>query len=204
MKTKLILLLVLLAIALNPIYGQEKAQDTTYKKYFIGSTAFMLANLLPNPPLFYQLNFGHRITKKDVVFIEFKTWTYRHPLGIPYGDSFESPTLEYPGYIREYGVGFVYQRFLWKGLYAAVHIAPFLQKYVDKNGKKIQNGFQLFNTYRVGYHVKLFKNRFFIEPSIAMTHWPINTNTPESFKKLENSWPNYFLFEPGFHLGFKF
>lgn len=204
MKTKSIVLLIILASIAGFVYGQKTKQDTTYKKYFIGTSGFMIANLLPNPPSFYQLNLGYRITKKDVVSIELKTWTYRHPLGIPYGDDYGTDENEYPGFVREYGIGFVYQRFLWKGLYASASIAPFLQKYVDKNGNKIQNGFQLFNTYRIGYHVKLFKNRFFIEPSIAMTHWPVNTNTPEGFKKLENPWPNYFLFEPGFHLGYKF
>ena len=59
-------------------------------------------------------------------------------------------------------------------------------------------------TYRLGYHVPLFKNRFFIEPSVAVTHWPINTNVPESFAALEHKWPKYFLLEPGLHFGYKF
>ncbi|MEX2591730.1 MAG: hypothetical protein WD426_03075 [Anditalea sp.] len=79
-----------------------------------------------------------------------------------------------------------------------------LQKYVDKDNLKIQNGYQLFMTYRLGYHFELLKNRLFIEPSVAITHWPINTNVPESFAKLESQWPNYFLFEPGLHFGIKF
>ena len=62
----------------------------------------------------------------------------------------------------------------------------------------------LFMTYRLGYHVQLFKNRFFIEPSVAMTHWPVKTNVPESFARLDSKWPSYFLFEPGLHFGVKF
>jgi len=42
-------------------------------------------------------------------------------------------------------------------------------------------------TYRLGCHVQLFKNRFFIEPSVLVTHWPINTTVTESFTKLEKS-----------------
>lgn len=59
-------------------------------------------------------------------------------------------------------------------------------------------------TYRLGYQVALFKNRFFIEPSVAATHCPVNTNVPEAFAKLENKWNNHFLFEPGLHFGVKF
>lgn len=204
MKTKLIFLSVILVIAITSTYGQKSEQDSTFRRHFIGTSGFMLANLGPNPPSFYQINFGYWLTKRDVISIEAKTWTYKHPLGIPYGSSFQSTEYEYPGYIREYGVGIAYQRYLWKDLYTAIHAVPFLQKYVDKEGKKIQNGFQLFMTGRIGYHVRLFKDRFFIEPSLAVTYWPINTNTPAGFKKLEDKWPNYFLFEPGFHLGVKF
>lgn len=204
MKTKLILLSAILIMAVTSTYGQKSKQDSTFRRYFIGTSGFMLANLGPNPPSFYQINVGYWLTKRDVISIEAKTWTYEHPLGIPYGTSFLAPEYKYPGYIREYGIGIAYQRYLWKDLYTAIHAVPFLQKYVDKDGKKIQNGFQLFMTGRIGYHVRLFKDRFFIEPSLAVTYWPINTNTPNGFKKLEDKWPNYFLFEPGFHLGVKF
>lgn len=98
----------------------------------------------------------------------------------------------------------VYQRFWWKGAYTAVHAMNALQRYVDADPMKSQNGYQLFMTYRLGYHIQLFRNRFFLEPSVAMTHWPINTNVPESFARLERRWPNYFLFEPGLHVGVKF
>lgn len=65
----------------------------------------------------------------------------------------------------------------------------------------LANGYQLFMTYRVGYHLPLFGGRLFLEPSVAMTHWPVNTNVPDSFADKEAPWPNYFLFEPGLHIG---
>lgn len=111
---------------------------------------------------------------------------------------------KYPGYIREFGVAFAYQRILWKGAYTAVHTMNALQKYVDDDNAKIQNGYQLFMTYRLGYHFELLNNRFFIEPGIAITNWPINTNVPATFAELESKWPNYFLLEPGLHFGVKF
>ena len=39
---------------------------------------------------------------------------------------------------------------------------------------------------------------------LKIARWPITTIVGESFTKLESKWPNYFLFEPGFHFGYKF
>lgn len=142
----------------------ESEKDPAYKKYFVGSSLFMLGNLATrNKPDFVQLNFGYRITTKDVVSIELITWKYAWPLGIPYGKSFEAQEEKYPGYVREVGVALAYQRFLWKGAYAAAHAFNARQTYFDEDNKKIQNGYQLFMTYRIGYHIQLFKNSFFIE-----------------------------------------
>ncbi len=81
---------------------------------------------------------------------------------------------------------------------------PLLQRYVDENEVRIQDGFQLFLTFRMGYHVSLFRDRFFLEPSVAFTHWPFNTNVPAAFAEKESKWPDYFLFEPGLHFGVRF
>jgi hypothetical protein len=197
-------LLVLCLFSTNLFYGQEASSEPEFRRRFVGSSAFMLANLFPNSNYFYQLNGGYWLSKKDVISLELKTWRYFQPLGIPYGESFGAPEYQYPGSIREYGLGLAYQRFWWKGLYSAVHATPFLQKYLDQDGDKIQNGFQLFAVFRTGYHVRLFKDRFFIEPSVAFTHWPISNNKPDAFAAKEKDWPDYFLFEPGFHVGFKF
>ncbi len=59
-------------------------------------------------------------------------------------------------------------------------------------------------TCRLGYQVKLFKNRFFIEPSIGLTHWPVQKNTPQAFELKESKWPKYFGYEPGLHFGYNF
>jgi hypothetical protein len=188
----------------NGIKAQTAEKDSNYRRHYIGSSMFMLANLFPNSANFYQLNYGYRLTPKDVLSIEAKTWTYPAPLGIPYGSSFGSKEEKYPGSVKSVGVALAYQRFLWRDFYTAAHAASFLQTYRNEKKEKIQNGYQLFCTFRLGYHLKLFKNRFFIEPSIAATYWPINTNMPESFRKMETKWPNYFLFEPGLHFGVKF
>lgn len=187
------------------VNAQYAKQDSTYKKCFVGSTLFMLGNLSPsNKPDFIQLNLGYRISGKDNISLELKTWKYAWSLGIPYGDSFEAPEEQFPGYIREYGFAIAYQHYWWKGFYMAVHVMNAWQSFVDENGNKIDNGFQIFNTYRVGYHVKLFKDRFFIEPSIAVTHRPYHTEMPDSFEQMDSKWSKFFVGEPGLHFGFNF
>jgi len=204
---KSLLTLLLTIICTTLAFSQKTEQDSTSRKFFIGSTLLLLGNFIPddtNPPELVQLHFGYQITPKDVVSVEFKTWRYAWPLGIPYGKSFQAPGENYPGHVKSFGIGLVYQRFWWKGAYTSIDAGNMLQKYMDEDNKHIQNGYQLFMTYRLGYQFQFFKNRFFIEPSVATTHWPINTNIPESFTKIENKWPNYFVFEPGLHFGYKF
>jgi hypothetical protein len=207
MKSKILTLgLVLMLVATSKLNAQYAKQDSTYQKCFVGSTFAMLGNFAEsNKPDFVQVNLGYRLTGKDVVSLELKTWKYAWSLGIPYtSKSFEAPETEFPGYIREYGFAFAYQRFLWKGLYAGVHVMNAWQNFVDIDGKKVDNGFQIFNTYRIGYHFKLFNDRFFIEPSIAVTHRPYYTRMPDSFKQLDDQWPKYLLGEPGLHFGYNF
>lgn len=183
-----------------------KAQENTPHKYFVGSTFLLLGNLDEGKknPEFIQLNLGYRITSKDVVFLELKRSKFGWPLGIPWGPSFDAEGEDYPGYVRQNIIGFAYNRFWWKGLYTAIHAMNAFQEYYDVNDKKITDGYTLFMTYRLGYQIQFFENRFFIEPSIGLTHWPVKTNTPKSFEDKENKWPNYFGFEPGLHFGFNF
>ena len=51
--------------------------------------------------------------------------------------------------------------------------------------------------------IKFFKDRFFFEPAIGISYWPVRTNVPESFKAVEQKWPNYFI-QPGLDFGFNF
>lgn len=196
---------VLLLSANSQLHAQYSKQDTTYKKCFVGSTLAMLGNFAQsNKPDFVQINLGYRLTGKDVVSLELKTWKYAWSLGIPYGKSWEAPEEEFPGYIREYGFALVYQRYLWKGIYAGVHVMNAWQTFVNQDGNKIDKGFQIFNTYRLGYHFKLFKDRFFFEPSIAVTHRAYHSEMPDSFQEMDDQWPKFFFGEPGLHFGYNF
>jgi hypothetical protein len=58
-------------------FSQKNEQDSTYRKFYVGSSAFIFMNLNtndPNAPDFAQLNFGYRITPKDVISLEAKTF----------------------------------------------------------------------------------------------------------------------------------
>jgi len=156
--------LVLVLTSSVQVNAQYAKTDSTYKKWFVGSTMFLLGNIdKVNPPGFAQLNLGYRITGKDVISLELITWKHAWPLGINpfYNKEYGKPEEKYPGHIREYGFGLAYQRYFWKGLYAAIHVAPMWQTFKNDNGNKVGNGFIIFNTYRVGYHIKLFKDKFF-------------------------------------------
>lgn len=199
--------LTLLLVSYLQVRAQYAKQDSTYKKFYIGSSMFLLGNFAKvNSPEFAQLNFGYRITGKDVLSLELATWKTAWPIGINpfFNKSYGKPEEKFPGYIRDYGVGVAYQRFLWKGLYAQVHVFSFLQDFVNENGKKIDNGFQIFNQYRVGYHIKLFKDRCFIQPSFAITHRPYHTKMPDGFKQQDDKWSKFMFSEPGLHFGFNF
>jgi hypothetical protein len=197
---------VLFMSSIIQLKAQYAEQDSTYKRWFVGSTMFLLGNLAAtNPPEFVQLNLGYRITGKDVISLELITWKYAWPLGINpiFNKVYGTPEEKFPGYIRDYGIAIAYQRFLWKGLYLAVHVMPTMQTFVDENGDKLDNGFMIFNTNRVGYHIKLFKDRFFIEPSLGMAGRPYHTEMPDGFKQKDDKWPKY-TFEFGLHFGCNF
>ncbi|MFN8253087.1 MAG: hypothetical protein U0V75_14560 [Ferruginibacter sp.] len=185
--------------------AQSGKKDSTFRRWFIGSTLLELGNFdKVNNPEFIQINIGYRITPKDAVSFEFKRSVYAWPLGIPWGPSFDGEGLNYPGHARILAPTAAYQHFWWKGIYTSVHALNAFEKYKDKDNKKIGNGYTLYLTYRLGYQLKFFKNRFFFEPSIGFTHWPVRTNVPASFKLVENKWPKYFGYEPGLHIGFNF
>lgn len=208
---RVIALLIALAILLA-CGCQLKAQydDTvsTYKRWFVGTSLFVfLGNLdAENPPNFVQLNLGYRLSGKDVLTLSAKTWKYAWPNGIhPFLNSaYKKAEEKFPGYIREYGISVSYTRFLWEGLFADLNVMPTYQVFVNDNGEKIDEGFQMFNSYRIGYHIKLFNDLLFIQPSICITHRAYHTELPDGFRQLDDKWSKFIYGEPGLNVGFNF
>ncbi len=153
----------------------------------------------------YEFHFGYQLTSKDKIGFKVASWKLFAPMGIPLKDAIMmNESTFFPGKLGEKGIGFTYQRLLWKGLFATIEIMPLKKTYFDENNKKIGKGFKLYTTYHLGYHVPLFKNRLFIEPQIHCNYWPIDTKAPQSFQVEESKWNNYFLFEPNLYIGINF
>lgn len=156
-----------------------------------------------------ELHFKYELDAKNIIGVKFATWRLFQPMGILWWDGLldkvESGTEYYPGHLRETGLGISYQRMLWKGLFTTAEVLPQLKTYVDLDKNKIGNGFKLYTSLHLGYHLAFGKKKqFFVEPQIHCQTWLIDTNTPADFKELDNQWKNYFLFEPNLYVGIKF
>jgi len=208
---RVIALLIALAILLASgcrLKAQYDDTDSTYKRWFVGTSLFVfLGNLdTENPPNFVQLNLGYRLSGKDVLTLAVKTWKYAWPNGIHpfFNSAYKKAEEKFPGYIREYGISVSYTRFLWEGLFADLNVMPTWQIFVNDNGEKISDGFQMFNSYRIGYHFKLFDDLLFIQPSICITHRAYHTELPDGFRQLDDKWSKFIYGEPGLNVGFNF
>jgi hypothetical protein len=203
-KKGLLVLLGLVFTGCLQVNAQVGKRDSVFRRWYVGSSFFMFGNFAKvNNPEYVQLNIGYRLTPKDVISFEFKRSIYSWPIGIPFGPSFDGPGLNYPGHARILAPTFAYQRFWWKGVYTSVYALNAFEKYLDEQNKKIGNGFTLYLNFHLGYQFQFFKNRFFFEPAIGCSYWPLRTNVPQSFKEKESRWPNYFI-QPGLHFGFNF
>lgn len=202
-KPLLIALTLIILFSFKP-YAQTTHPDSTYRKWFIGSSLLMMGNFSKvNNPEYVQINVGYRITTKNVVSFEFKRSIYSWPIGIPFGPNFDAPGLNYPGHARILAPTVGYQHFWWKGIYTSLHALNAFEKYIDENKQKIGNGYTLYLNFHLGYQFNFLKKRFFFEPAIGCSYWPFRTNVPASFKAVEERWNNYFI-QPGLHFGYNF
>jgi len=211
MKTKRITMAILFALSFTSMFGQNQTKQSSEKSrernFSVSTTylSFMNFGEEKTNTHHYELHVGYKLTPKDRIGIKLATWKMFAPMGMPMHEQLEFDENNfYPGRLRETGLGVTYQRTLWKGLFATIEVLPQLKTYMDKNDKKIGNGFKLYTSYHIGYHISFFKDRVYFEPQIHCQHWPIDTNTPQSFKDCDNKWNNYFLFEPDLYIGFKF
>ena len=156
-----------------------------------------------------ELHIKRNLDNKNIVGVKFVTWRLFQPMGITWWDGLldklETKSEYYPGYLRETGLGITYQRMLWKGLFATVEVLPQLQTYMDLDGNKLGNGFKVYNSVHLGYHVAFGKKkRFFIDPQVHCNQWMFDNNSPEGFKEFDDKYGNVFLFEPNIYFGWKF
>jgi len=208
LSISLIIGLVLFSSAFcqTPIQSSVNPDPASGKthKYSLSTTYLSLANFGEEKTntQHYELHIKYDLGPKTRIGLKVATWKLFAPMGMPMQEQLEFDEENYyPGRLMESGIGLSYQRFFWKGLFATAEILPQLKTYLDEDGKQISNGFKLYTSYHLGYHVPLFKNRFFLEPQLHCQYWPVESKAPESFRKMDDKWNNYFLFEPNLYLG---
>lgn len=211
MKFSTFIFTVLISLILVSGHSQSidsKTESNTNYKFSVFTTWLSFSNFgKPETNTnHYEIQARYYLTNKDAIGFKVATWKLFAPMGIHLWDgSFLDEESFYPGRLRETGFGVTYQRKIWKGLFATLEVMPKKTTYLNEQDINIGNGFKLYNSYHLGYHVSLFKNkRIFLEPQIHINHWPINTNVPDSFRREEDKWANYFLLEPNLYLGIKF
>lgn len=211
------LLIICLSLFTFNVFAQQISESSNQSdnelKYRVSFPAIILGNIGKGGERIntqhIELHVKRELDAINIVGVKFATWRLFQPMGIQWWDGLtdkiDSETEFYPGYLRETGIGISYQRMLWKGLFASVEVLPLYKTYLDLNDKKIANGFKLYNSYHIGYHFAFGKKKqFFIEPQFHCNVWHFDTNTPDSFKQLDNKWDSYFLFEPNLYIGIKF
>jgi hypothetical protein len=185
--------------------AETDPEDPRRYRFTASSPYLTFTNFDPDVATIYELHVGYRITPKDVLSLKAVTWRLHAPLGIPWGPSLMNEDEYYPGTLRETGVGLSYQRFLWKGAYAAVQVVPLAKTYRDEADVVVGKGFRLYTSYHLGWYLPFFHNRLYVEPQVHCNYWPVETASPAAFGPQDEKWGNnYFLFEPNLMLGFNF
>jgi hypothetical protein len=206
--TVIIAMFTTLAFSQNPTQKSRGTNKGTvpYHKFSVSTTYLTFVNFGPEETNTYMCEFhlGYKITPKDRIEIKVASWSLFEPMAIPWGPHKMQESEAYPGRLEENGIGITYQRLLWKGLFTQIEILPLWKTYLDENKKKIDDGFKLYTSYHLGYHIPLFNNRFYLEPQVHCNYWPIDSKAPQSFQEKESKWNNYFLFEPNLYIGVKF
>jgi len=211
------IIIIGLTLCTLSVFGQRTPQSVKNNdadfKYSVSFPAIILGNIGDGGKRtnteHIELHVKRELDSKNSVGIKLATWRLFQPMGIQWWDGLldkiDSKSEFYPGYVRESGIGVSYQRMLWKGLFASVEVLPQYKTYLDLNGKKIANGFKLYTSYHLGYHIAFGKKkRFFIKPQVHAQNWMFDTNTPAAFKQLDRKWKSYFLFEPNLYIGIRF
>jgi hypothetical protein len=192
--------------SLNAQNRLEKSNDSTTivcsKKHFVSTSVLgLLAVAFPGENTFYyQLDFGWSMKNRNNFILGAMAYQYRRPHSQPYTDN-----STYDGYVLSYGPVFAYQHFLWRKFFVMPIANPLIMDYRKDNGARINKGFMLLCAVRTGYSFdfQIWNVPFFVEPSVEVNFWPINTNIPNDFKALEDNYSKY-VFAPGLNFGLKF
>lgn len=217
MKNLLFILLTSCALGTFAQTSELKNQETDLKhKYRISVPVIIFPQMFETAwddkihTQHLELHVKRNLDDKNIIGVKLATWRLFQPMGILWWDGLldklEAESEFYPGHVRESGIGFSYQLMLWKGLFATAEVLPQIKTYLDEEGNKVgSNGFKVYNSFHLGYHIDLGKKkRFFLEPQVHSQFWVLDTKAPDGFKQLDDKWRNCFLFEPNLYFGVNF
>lgn len=192
----------LAAVAVLAVVPPPARADTApdASRWSLGTSAWMLANALPDSPQFAYVEADFTIGARGAVAFGALTWKYHAPIGIPYGSSLGDPAEDYPGFVRSVGAGVGWRQRLYHGLTASVWSFHLLQLY-SEDQRPVRAGYQLFLQARVGWRLHIARPGVWLEPAIAFNAWPVELGRPDAFREKDDRWPAYFLFEPWLNLG---
>ena len=53
------------------VFGQENMQNDVDLKHSIGSSLFLLGNIIPKEPVYaFQVDYGYRLTQENILIVE--------------------------------------------------------------------------------------------------------------------------------------
>ncbi len=74
MRNRIVLIIILLVFSCTIAFGQENMKNDADLKHSLGSSLFLMGNIIPEDAVYaFQLDYGYRLTQKDVLIIELIT-----------------------------------------------------------------------------------------------------------------------------------
>ena len=71
MRKRIILLIISLLFSSTMVFGQVNMQNDVEQKHTLESSLFLLGNLIPKDAVYaFQLDYGYRLTQKDILIVE--------------------------------------------------------------------------------------------------------------------------------------
>ena len=71
LQNRIILLIISFVFSCTIVFGQENMQNYIGLKHSLGSSLFLLGNIIPEDAIYaFQLDYSYQWTQKDVVIIE--------------------------------------------------------------------------------------------------------------------------------------
>lgn len=70
-RYRILLSLLFLVLFCSLAFCQDSQQNDPDLRHSIGSSLFLLGNIIPEDPIYaFQLDYGYRLTQKDVLIVE--------------------------------------------------------------------------------------------------------------------------------------